>query len=170
MNLDAPQSRGTFDRGSKSDTWIPRFSFVETAAKPNPTLLSIVKELAPIGPGRLTPVGRFPHFRRIRPESWPRSLHYEILVGDAGPSVEIHLESDEVASIGKHLAAGVNQIANAFPGRSVQWNDYWWGQGRGRIRISYRGRPSAAQVSRDVSLLFDLTFNKLDSLAKKITF
>jgi hypothetical protein len=155
---------------SHASSLLADFTFVTAAGHEDPTLQGILSKRGVSDNRNMRPVGRFGHFRRFRPNSWPRSLHYEILVKNAQPSVEIHLESEEVAFIGSHLKDNLAEISKAFPGRRVEWDNRWWGKGRGRVRVAYDECPASAQVFDDLEKLIGLTFDGLDKLARTVRF
>lgn len=158
------------DRDLVKDPSLSHFDFVTTSIDTDSSLSRIIQAVGAVGTDKLRFVGRFSHFRRLRPLDWPRSLHYEILVDKSVPSIEIHFESDEVAPIGDFLATRVGDLAKLLRRRRVAWHDDWWGKGRGRLRISYDRPPSPTDVSRDFRLLFDATHRELGRKAATVVF
>jgi hypothetical protein len=151
-------------------SFLSDFTFVEKTNHSSSILHEILKQRRAYGAKKMVPSGRFSHFRRLRPNGWPRSLHYEILIEGNRPSLEIHLESDEVAFVGAYLQKNVDRLSSAFPGCAVHWDERWWGKGRGRIRVIHPNLSHPLDVSNDLSKLIDLTFPQLDAFARTVRY
>lgn len=92
---------------------------------------------------------KFPHFRRVVPAGWPRSVHFELLdyEDDKGTlGIEFHLESEEVKFLQKHLEALRDKLAKVFPGDNVRF-DHEWYYGRGRVYFTLPAITPPAEVA-----------------------
>jgi hypothetical protein len=112
-------------------------------------------------PQVLLPRGRFDHFRRIGPDHWPRSVHYELLDHGSGVGVELHLEKDEVEALKPVVRALAEPVRLQFPEAEVIWDGSWY-KGRGRLVVYFRDGIAADQIAAGARKLIDLTYDEVD--------
>lgn len=117
--------------------------------------------------GELQARGKFDHFRRIGPSSWPRAFHYEILDYGNEIGVEIHLESDSVLPMREAVKNLEGKIKDLFPNKKVEW-DPTWCHDLGRIRVIFDDSYSSEEIAEGISSLIDKTFPELDYLASHL--
>lgn len=115
----------------------------------------------------LQPRGRFDHFRRIGPPSWPRALHYELLDHGHGIGAEIHLESDAVRPLSELLQQLCIRVAALFPEERVIWDPSWY-KNRGRLIVYFSEDRSPDNVATGLSRLVQTTFPELDTAVSKL--
>ena len=120
------------------------FEFVEQSAKIDPILARVVEKSLRWEPNGCCRSAALIIFDGFAP-SWPRSLHYEILIDKNVVAVEIHTESNEVAFIGDYLAASRPAIAEDFPNALVLWDKAWWGEGKGAASTDLSRRREAGR-------------------------
>ncbi|QRN99080.1 hypothetical protein JRI60_08685 [Archangium violaceum] len=111
--------------------------------------------------------GRFNHFRRVGPPSWPRALHYELLDYGEQVGAEIHLESEAVRPLSERLRALTERVARRFPGNTVEWDSDWSRQ-RGRLRLLFAPQTPPETVAAGLQALIDETYPELDALASNL--
>lgn len=112
--------------------------------------------------------GGYPHFRRVIPDGWPRSVHYELLVDDEGHHRgELHFESDVVAPLARAIASLV--AADALPSDAppVRWDPDWYG-GRGRLTLLGAHHPTPEALADEFVMLVDATLPLLDEAARAL--
>ncbi|MBI5686550.1 MAG: DUF91 domain-containing protein [Verrucomicrobia bacterium] len=87
--------------------------------------------------------GNAAEYRLISPSEWPKSVHYEFGDYQKAVGVELHLESDRVSGLAKHLAPlSGKELA---PDLTVNWDPKWYGK-RGRLvaKVDKEQKPDAA--------------------------
>jgi hypothetical protein len=112
-------------------------------------------------PQALLPRGRFDHFRRIGPEHWPRSVHYELLDHGSAIGAELHLEKDDVETLKPVVRALTERVRLHFPDTHVIWDDRWY-KGRGRLVVYFPDGIAADQIAASARNLIDLTYDEVD--------
>ena len=115
----------------------------------------------------LEPRGRFKHFRRVGPPSWPRSFHYEFL--DYGDTIglEIHIESDTVKAMTPAVENVTERVQALFPQQPVQWDPLWY-KSKGRLRILFDDNYPESQIAEAMDLLITETFEEFDPIASHL--
>ncbi|SFW18407.1 hypothetical protein [Chitinophaga sancti] len=115
----------------------------------------------------LEPRGRFKHFRRIGPPSWPRSFHYEFLDYGDKIGLEIHIESDTVKAMTtavEHMTARVQALFSEQP---VEWDPLWY-KNKGRLRILFNDQYPEPQIAEAMEQLISETFDAFDPIASHL--
>jgi hypothetical protein len=105
------------------------------------------------------------HYRRMGPVRWPRALHYELLDYGGAIGAEIHLESDEVRSLGNLVRSLVDQARSKFPTLPVEW-DPKWSDGRGRLRILFPPELPAGTIAAGMVTLINETSPIIDAAVR----
>jgi len=84
-------------------------------------------------PESLRTRGRGKSYRQVRPDEWPRKIHYEFCNRQDEIGVELHLESDEVRHLGEYIStlSGMELL----PQLTAEW-DPRWSNKRGRLVAS----------------------------------
>lgn len=132
-----------------------RVAEVESRGHPRPPFLEAVLAFEK-GMPDLPLRGTFAHFRRTRPESWPRSLHYELLDYGDWLGAELHIEGDDGLWACPFLS-GLANVMPAPPGSvGVEYDPDWWGN-RGRLRVLYAPGTEARTVAAGLAALVDAT-------------
>jgi hypothetical protein len=119
-------------------------------------------------PEALLPRGRFDHFRRIGPEHWPRSVHYELLDHGSAIGVELHLEKDEVEPLKPIVRAQTERVRPHFPDAQVVWDDRWY-KGRGRLVVYFPDGIATNQIAAAARELIDLTYDEVNRAVTALT-
>jgi hypothetical protein len=101
--------------------------------------------------------GTFSHFRRWRPESWPRPLHYELLDYGGWIGAELHIESDDCLWVKHILCQMASSMCTPSGCERIEFDSGWWG-GRGRLRALFPPRVDPVAVSAGLEQL--ITFSE----------
>lgn len=143
------------------------FALAVSSSHPRPEFLRILEAYAPLAPAGFEARGKFDHFRRMGPPTWPRSFHYELLdyYGEVG--AEIHLESEAVRPLAGRVRALRDRVASRFPGRPVGW-DPAWSRERGRLSVLFDKSCAPDEVAAGLRTLIDETFPELDEAASRV--
>lgn len=141
------------------------YQLAEASENPRPEFVSIVTSYSSIAPPHFNARGKADHFRRIGPPWWPRAIHYELLDYGGNVGVEIHLESDDVQSLGEPLSSLTEQVAARFPAQRVRWDPKWSG-GRGRLSVLFGTDTPPETIANAMTILIDETFEKLDAAVR----
>jgi len=134
---------------------------------PRPAFEEVIAHYTTIASRGLTARGRFDHFRRIGPPSWPRAFHYEFLDYGGAVGIEIHLESEAVRSLAEPVRALTPRVAQHFRGQRVEWDPTWW-RHRGRLRVVFGADTSPAAIAAGMRLLIEVTLPELDAAASHL--
>lgn len=103
-------------------------------------------------------------YQQIRPDNWPKLLHYEFGNYRYEIGVELHLEADELKEIAGELAAFAG--AELVKGVSLEWDPRWWHQ-RGRLIARLSKEESPAKIAEAMHALISKTQATVEkSLAK----
>ena len=145
------------------------YSLSKPEEGPRPRFAEIVGLYAVVAAPGYEPRGKFPHFRRVGPPSWPRAFHYELLdYGDDGVGAEIHLESDAVLPMAERVRTLEERVSRRFPGRRVEWDSRWW-KSRGRLRVLFPdGETTPREVAEGLAALIEETRADLDGPASRL--
>ncbi|UII31855.1 hypothetical protein LVD17_26555 [Fulvivirga ulvae] len=115
------------------------FKLAEPSEKTNDYLQQIITAYEALSPAKQFSLrSKFPHFRRVLPEGWPRSVHFELLDYETKSEkigIEFHLESEEVKFLQSSLGELRDLLAEAFPEYEVV-DDLEWYHGKGRVKIT----------------------------------
>jgi hypothetical protein len=138
-----------------------------TSSNPRRHFLEVVKLYAATAQPGLEPRGKFDHFRRIGPASWPRAFHYELL--DYGDQIgaEIHIESDAILPLRDPVRLFSERLRTTFAPLHVEWDPTWW-KNRGRLRVLYDDSFGAERVVSGMRLLIEATLPALDAVASAL--
>jgi hypothetical protein len=115
----------------------------------------------------LEPRGRFKHFRRIGPPSWPRSFHYEFLDYGDKIGLEIHIESDTVKAMTTAVEHVTARVQALFAEQPVQWDPQWY-KNKGRLRILFDDQYPASEIAEAMEQLISETFDEFDPIASQL--
>ncbi|MVT12002.1 hypothetical protein [Chitinophaga tropicalis] len=115
----------------------------------------------------LEPRGRFKHFRRIGPPSWPRSFHYEFLDYGDKIGLEIHIESDTVKAMTPAVEHVTAKVQALFPEQPVEWDPRWY-KNKGRLRILFDDHHPEPQIAEAMEQLITQTFGEFDPIASHL--
>jgi hypothetical protein len=143
------------------------FNLAVAASAPRQEFLRILDAYASLAPDGLEARGKFDHFRRMGPPTWPRSFHYELLDYGGPVGAEIHLETDAVRPLAGRVRALRDRVARRFPGRPVEW-DPAWSRDRGRLYVLFPADQAPEEVAAGLRALIDETFPELDEAASRI--
>lgn len=146
------------------------YSLSKPEEGPRPRFDEIVGLYAASAAPGYEPRGKFSHFRRVGPPSWPRAFHYELLDygEDVGVGAEIHLESDSVLPMAERVRALEERVSRRFPRRRVEWDPRWW-KSRGRLRVLFpEGEASPREVAEGLAALIGETRADLDGPASRL--
>ncbi|MBL3659029.1 hypothetical protein [Fulvivirga sediminis] len=104
----------------------------------NDYLQEIIDEYEELSPSKEFMLrSKFPHFRRVLPKGWPRSVHFELLDYESSSEkigLEFHLESEEV----KFLQASLGELKDVLSEEFSEYEvieDHDWYHGKGRVKI-----------------------------------
>ncbi|MDJ0840991.1 MAG: hypothetical protein QNK37_31055 [Acidobacteriota bacterium] len=168
IDFDACPQPEPKPRAPLEDRYLKVYCFDEVESAMRPFFAEVIDAYSRHASPGMKPRGRFDHFRRIGPPSWPRALHYELLDYGNRVGAEIHLESDLVASGLRETIEGLAaKVQAAFPERPVDWDEDWSRQ-RGRLRVSFEGSTSAEVLADCFQKLIDLTFPVIDPIASTL--
>lgn len=106
----------------------------------------------------LSATGRAAGYRQIKPEGWPKALHYELMDGARRLGVEIHIENDEVRPMATTLKELVPKLAPEFPECEVVFDPRWM-KNRGRLRVLVDKSEGPEVAAKAMSRLIDLTLD-----------
>lgn len=143
------------------------FDISAVIRNPRSRFISVINSYNSLAVEELKPRGKFDHFRRIGPASWPRSLHYEILDYKDKIGIEIHIENESLHSIRENLKNLEGTVQSLFSDKFVEW-DPAWNHGFGRIRVLFEDTCAVDEVVRGIVTLINATFPKLDPLAREL--
>lgn len=143
------------------------FELAQASRQPRPAFEEIVARYAQAAPPGLEPRGKFDHFRRIGPPTWPRAFHYEFLDYGGAVGVEIHLENTATRPLREHVKASTSRLAARFPQQTVRWDDTWY-RGCGRLCVFFDERASPAAVAAAMGTVVAETFTDFDGLAREL--
>jgi hypothetical protein len=155
------------DSGPLPPVQLGVYDLAAPSSHPRAAFEEVIAHYAAIAPPTLTARGRFDHFRRIGPPSWPRAFHYELLDYGGAVGVEIHLESDAVRPLAEPVRALTTRVAPRFRAQRVEWDATWW-RHRGRLRIIFGSGTSPARIAAGMRLLIELTLPDLDTAASRL--
>lgn len=98
-------------------------------------------------------------YRQIRPDNWPKGLHYEFFNYSDEIGVELHLESDDV----KHLAQNISLMngSHVLPGLALQW-DPRWSSNRGRLLAKFSKEESPDRVAAAMNAVISQTRERIE--------
>jgi hypothetical protein len=150
------------DRAPSTDCGL--YGIERSSSNPRARFLDIIQSYFSISKPGLEPRGKFDHFRRIGPASWPRAFHYEFLDYGDKVGVEIHLESDAVLPLRFLVESLLNEISTKMHPATTNWDPTWW-KNRGRLRTIYPDSVPATNVAKGMAMLVEATFAKLDPAA-----
>jgi len=153
------------DRPRPEDAGV--FTLAVSTSHPREEFLRILEAYAPLAPAGFEARGKFDHFRRMGPPTWPRSFHYELLDYDGAVGAEIHLESESVRPLAARVRALADRVARRFPGRAVGW-DPAWSRERGRLSVLFDEGSAPGEIAAGLRTLIDETFPDLDEAASRI--
>jgi len=103
-------------------------------------------------------------YRQIRPDQWPRSLHYEFGNYRYEIGVELHLEADELREMANELTqfAGTELVS----GVALEWDPRWSHQ-RGRLIARFSKAEDPGKIAEAMQALISKTQDVAEkSLAK----
>lgn len=134
---------------------------------PRDKFISTIEEYSQNASDNLKPRGKFEHFRRIGPPTWPRSFHYELL--DYGDSIgaEIHIESESVLKMKPIVEKLQNKVVALFTKDEVEW-DPDWHHGFGRLRVIFEDGYSSQDIAEGLHKLIKGTYDDLDTFASSL--
>lgn len=135
--------------------------------KPRQKFISTIEQYSHSVSNDLKPRGKFEHFRRIGPPTWPRSFHYELL--DYGESIgaEIHIESESVLKMKPIVENLTSKVKALFPMHEVEW-DPEWHHGFGRLRVIFEECYSSQDIAEGLQKLIKGTYDDLDTFASSL--
>jgi len=111
-----------------------------------------VEEWKAIGGGRT--------YRQVYPDDWEDGVHYEFMHNVATVSVELHIESDEMRSLGLLLAPFDGK--ELLPGVLLRWDPkFYCKRGRLLAEISKDQNPKVA--AKAMKALISLTYNVIEN-------
>lgn len=99
--------------------------------------------------------GTAPRYRQIRPQSWPRNLHYEFREPDGKLCVELHLEGDEVTGLAKTLRT-FNEHFLKVCNTKIRWDSNWYGR-RGRLVCDMPSDVTPKQAAEVMNYFIEAT-------------
>ncbi|PFX12347.1 hypothetical protein AWC38_SpisGene23716 [Stylophora pistillata] len=149
---------------SIDDGGVYNISFISRT--PREKFSNIIKEYSNSAPQVLKPRGKFEHFRRIGPPTWPRAFHYELLDYNDKFGIEIHLESASVVKVLPFVKDLYQKIKDLFPDNEVKWEDNWR-YGYGRMKILFE-ECSYKEVAAGMKKLIQNTFSDLDPIVSSL--
>ncbi|WP_132014943.1 hypothetical protein [Hydrogenispora ethanolica] len=141
---------------------------IRTPAAPvvaRPEFEAVIAAYSRIAIEGFEPRGKAGRYRILRPDWWPRGIHYEFFDYGGEIGVEIHLESPEVGSLADMLRSFEGQFATVFPSAFVNW-DSAWSEGRGRLRVLVSSGASPLDVVGAMKVMIKQTWTPInDALA-----
>lgn len=135
--------------------------------RPRDYFEQVLREYARIAPEGFEPRGRFEHFRRMGPPSWPRALHFELLDEHGAVSTEVHLESDSLRPVSAALQRLAHALAGEFPAGQLTF-DPAWSRGRGRLRLAFPEGTRPEEVARQTRRLIEAASDELSGLTSSL--
>jgi hypothetical protein len=142
------------------------FQVIDPQERINPQLQLFIEQYESTGDQKAYPLkGKFPHFRRVCPENWPKSIHYEVLdYGDEHKKLglEIHLESVDVKPIKERLSSICETLNQSFEKIQFRFDAEWY-NGCGRLY----GLIPYDQVTEKAVPLFNQLINKTHQLLEE---
>jgi hypothetical protein len=144
-------ARPTFSAESVSRSTAP-----SSNKTPRSELLTAVAEYNSTAPKTLQAVGIAATYRQIRPANWPTKTHYEFYQTGSYIGAELHLESDEAATLLGHTFARLAGSPILGGAKTLLW-DQNWNSGRGRLQIKFALNDNPSDVASGMTELVNLT-------------
>jgi hypothetical protein len=105
-------------------------------------------------------------YQQIRPDQWPKSLHYEFGNYRYEIGVELHLESDDLREMAGELAQFVG--TELGKGVSLEWDPRWSRQ-RGRLIARISKEEELGKIAEAMHALISKTQSAVEKSLAKIT-
>jgi hypothetical protein len=128
---------------------------------PRPEFEAVIAAYAKIAIEGFEPRGAAARYRMLRPEWWPRGIHYEFFDYGGEIGVEVHLESAEVQPLADLLRSFAAELAAIFPSAIVNW-DSNWSRGRGRLRVLVSPGAAPLEVVGAMKVLVKQTWGPIN--------
>ena len=138
--------------GNSSASLKPRFG--QEAIKSDPAFDLILHAYDNVAEEQMRTRGLAKRYRLIRPDNWPRGVHYEFYNYSDEIGVELHLESEEV----KHLEANLSPMSGheLLPEVPLEW-DPRWSKNRGRLFAKFGKDQPPERIASAMQTLINLT-------------
>jgi hypothetical protein len=143
------------------------FKLARPINQERPRFSAVLTHYAKNARKELEPRGRFKHFRRVGPPSWPRAFHYEFLDYGDKIGIEVHIESDAVQVMNETVHEVTPKVKILFPQQQVQW-DANWSRNRGRLQILFDEASPEHQLSAAMDSLINETFETFNTVASRL--
>jgi hypothetical protein len=109
--------------------------------------------------------GRFPHFRRIIPNGWPRFLHYEYLLEENNVLIELHMESGFNEALKELLKKNESKLKEMFNPNELHVDDKWFGGNGYRIGLKFKQNATTKEeIAKKMEMLINATSPELNSI------
>ncbi len=128
---------------------------------PRPEFEAVIAAYTKIAIEGFEPRGAAARYRMLRPEWWPRGIHYEFFDYGGEIGVEVHLESAEVQPLADLLRSFAGEFAAIFPSAIVNW-DSNWSRGRGRLRVLVSPGAAPLEVVGAMKVLVKQTWGPIN--------
>jgi hypothetical protein len=138
--------------GNSTTSLKPRFG--QDAIQADPEFDLILQTYDNVAEEQMRTRGLSKRYRLIRPDNWPRGIHYEFYNYSDEIGVELHLESEEV----KHLATKLTLMSghHLLPEVPLEW-DPRWSKNRGRLFAKFGKDQAPDRIASAMQTLIDLT-------------
>jgi hypothetical protein len=142
--------------------------FAASRRHPDPWFEEVVEQYNLIADPSFMAYGHFDHFRRICPQSWPRSVHYEFLLySNQHIGIELHIEGVGLDTVASMVREYLPRLTQSFNLCCVEWDPQWW-KSRGRLRVIYSMETTPRSIALGMKTLISETFADLDRLMNPI--
>lgn len=133
---------------------------VAAAPKPlAPEFQAVLDAYSAIASEELQPLGHSSGYRQIRPQGWPRGVHYEFVRGKEHLGVEFHIESLPHRWLAEVIRTMPTDKSLGYP-HPIEW-DPKWSNSKGRIRTMFPLNTPAPVVAEAMCQLIKATRDRI---------
>jgi len=108
--------------------------------------------------------GGYPHFRRMAPLSWPRSVHFELLDDERGEgcSLELHFEREQYRYLEPLMRDMAGALQKVHTGEKIEWREDWYGT-KGRIRVVFSAERKPEEIAKVSTSVIEESWRLIDN-------
>jgi hypothetical protein len=143
--------------GNSASSQKPRFR--QTSVQTDPQFDAFVEAYDSIADEQMRTRGLQKRYRQIRPDTWPKGLHYEFFNYADEIGVELHIENEAIKPLAKILSSLNGSYV--LPEVALQW-DPRWSKNRGRLLAKFGKDEASDRVANAMRALINQTHHLID--------